>query len=105
MIHAGMLNERITLQAPQETRNRMGEVQLEWSDVATVWGSIQGLTTRDLLQAQQANVIATHRVVLRHYDGLTHEYRIVWRGRTMEVASVTDRENRTRHELLVREVQ
>lgn len=105
MIHAGILSERITLQAPTETRNRMGEVKLEWSDVATVWGSIQGLTTRDLLQAQQANVIATHRVVLRYYEGLTHEYRIVWRGRTMEVASVTERENRTRHELLVREVQ
>jgi SPP1 family predicted phage head-tail adaptor len=105
MIHAGFLNERITLQAPAETRNRMGEVTLEWNDVAVVWASIQGLTTRDLLQAQQANVIATHRVVLRYFPTLTHEYRIVWRGRTLEVASVTERENRTRHELLVREVQ
>lgn len=105
MIHAGHLSERVTLQAPAESRNRMGEVTLEWSDVATVWASVQGLTTRDFLQAQQANVIATHRIVMRFYDGLSHDYRVVWRGRTMEVASVMERENRTRHELLVREVQ
>lgn len=105
MIKAGVMRERVALQAPAEVRSATGEATLTWQTQATVWASVDGLSTRDILQAQQANVIASHRVGIRYLPGVTHQYRVVWRGRTMEVASVTERENRTRMELLVREVQ
>jgi SPP1 family predicted phage head-tail adaptor len=100
----GKMRERVTIQSPSEVRGRSGETKLEWSASATVWASVEGLSSRDILQAQQANVIATHRIRIRHRDDVTHTHRIVWRNRTMEIASVTDRMGRETLELLAREL-
>lgn len=102
-MNIGKMNERVTLQSPTETKSRSGEVTLSWSDYATVWASVDGLSSRDIMQAQQANVIASHRIRIRYKDGVSHEHRIKWRNRIMEVASVTDREHRTVIEILARE--
>lgn len=82
----------------------LGEATLGWEDVAVVWASVEGMSSRDVLQAMQANVVATHRIRIRALAGVNHECRIIWRGRTMEVASVVDRDNRTVLEMLAREV-
>jgi SPP1 family predicted phage head-tail adaptor len=98
------MRERVTIQSPSEVRGRSGQTTLEWSDTATVWASVEGLSSRDILQAQQANVIATHRIRIRHRDDVTHTHRLVWRNRTMEIASVTDRMGREVLEVLAREL-
>lgn len=106
MIDIGKLKERVTIKSPTETRSRSGETTLNWdTTVATVWASVEGLSSRDIMQAQQANVIATHRIRMRHRSDVTHEHRIVWRGVTMEIASVTQRQEREMLELLARELQ
>jgi SPP1 family predicted phage head-tail adaptor len=48
--------------------------------------------------------MATHRIRIRHRDDVTHTHRIIWRNRTMEIASVTDRMGREVLEVLAREV-
>lgn len=102
----GKMRERVTILAPSETQSPSGEVTLGWTTtVATVWASVDGLSSRDILQAQQANVVASHRIRIRYRPDVTHEHRIVWRGRTMEIASVVEKENRTALEILAREVQ
>lgn len=102
----GKMTERITIKAPQERRGPSGEATLDWdTTVATVWAEITGLSTRDILQAQQANVVATHRIRIRSRDDVTHLHRILWRGRTMEIASVVDRGVSGYLEILAREVQ
>jgi len=100
----GKMRERVTIQSPSEVRGRSGQTTLEWSNLATVWASVEGLSSRDIMQAQQANVMATHRIRIRHRDDVTHTHRIVWRNRTMEIASVTDRMGREVLEVLAREV-
>lgn len=105
MIRAGLMRERVAIQAPSESRNMTGEATLSWADVGEVWASVDGLSSREVLQAMQANAIASHKVRMRFFPGISHEHRLRWRGRTLEVASVTERENRTIHELLVREAQ
>lgn len=105
-IDIGKYNERVAIQTPTETRSRSGETTLNWDvTLATVWASVDGLSSRDILQCQQANVIATHRIRIRYRDDVSHTHRILWRGVTMEVASVTDRNQRQVLELLAREVQ
>lgn len=99
------MRERVAIQAPVEARSPTGETTLSWAALVTVWASVDGLSTRDILQAQQANLVATHRIRIRYRSGVTHTQRIVWRGRTMEIASVVERENRTVLEILAREVQ
>lgn len=105
MIKSGLLRERVTVQAPATTQNVMGEAELSWEDVGEVFASVEGLSAREILQAMQANAIVTHRIRIRFFPGITHQHRLVWRGRMMEIASVVEREVRTMHELLVREVQ
>jgi len=104
ILDIGKMRERVTIQSPSEVRGRSGQTTLEWSDTATVWASVEGLSSRDILQAQQANVIATHRIRIRHRDDVTHTHRLVWRNRTMEIASVTDRMGREVLEVLAREL-
>ena len=98
------MDERVTIQTPSADRNQLGEATIEWSALKTVWASVDGLSSREVLQAMQANVIASHRIRIRYLDGVTPHCRIVWRGRTMEIASVTERMKHTMYELLVREV-
>jgi SPP1 family predicted phage head-tail adaptor len=100
----GRMHDRIVIKSPTEAYSPSGETTLSWETFAEVWASVEGLSSRDLLQAQQANVIATHRIRIRHLDGVTHLQRVEYRGKTMEIASVTDRDNRTMLELLAREV-
>jgi len=100
-----MLGERVTIQAPTEIRSPMGEVTLSWASAGTVWAYVEGMASRDILQAQQANVVATHKIIIRYKASVTIQHRIVWRGKTMEIASVTERQNRTMMEMLVREMQ
>jgi SPP1 family predicted phage head-tail adaptor len=104
ILDIGKMRERVTIQSPSEVRGRSGQTTLEWSDTATVWASVEGLSSRDILQAQQANVIATHRIRIRHRPDVTHTHRLVWRNRTMEIASVTDRMGREVLEVLAREL-
>jgi SPP1 family predicted phage head-tail adaptor len=104
-IDVGRMRERVTIKSPTEVRSRSGETTLNWdTSLATVWASVEGLSSRDILQAQQANVIATHRIRIRHRDDVTHTHRIIWRNRTMEIASVTERSHREVLELLAREL-
>lgn len=102
----GKMRERVTIKRQTEVQSPSGEVTLSWdTTVATVWASVDGLSSRDILQAQQANVIATHRIRIRYRADVSHTNRIIWRGRTLEVASVAERDNRSVLEMLAREVQ
>lgn len=100
------MKQRLTFRAPAEVRSPSGETTLNWDTiVCSVWGSVDGLSARDIMQAQQANVIATHRIRIRHRDDVLHTHRVVWGSKTMEIASVVDRDDRTMLEILAREVQ
>ena len=101
----GKMRERVTIQSPTEVRSPSGETTLSWATVATVWASVDGLSTREILQAQQANVVATHKIKIRYRAGVSHTQRIIWRGRTMEMSSVVERDGRTSLEILAREMQ
>lgn len=105
MIKAGVMKERVLIQAPSESSNSLGETTIGWEDAGEVWASVDGLSSREILQAMQANVIASHKIRIRFFPEITPHHRVVWRGKNLEVASVVERNNRTVHEMLVREVQ
>lgn len=105
MINSGLMRERVLLQKPATNRTGLGSANLEWEDVGEVWASVFGLSSREMLQAMQANAVVTHKVRIRFYPGIEHTWRLIWRGREMEISSVVEREVRTIHELLVKEVQ
>ena len=104
MINSGLMRERVILQRPATSRTGTGSANLEWEDVAEVWASVMGLSSREVLQAMQANAIVTHKVRIRFFPGIEHTWKLVWRSRELEISSVVEREVRAIHELLVKEV-
>jgi SPP1 family predicted phage head-tail adaptor len=103
MIDAGKLRERVTIQQASESRTAMGEVVQSWATYSERWASVEGISSRELLQMGQAQTEASHRVRLRYVDGLTASMRLQWRGRTLEIVSLLEHDNRTEHELLCQE--
>ena len=102
-LDAGTLRERVTVQQATENRNRLGEAISEWSTFAEVWASVNGVTAREYLLAGQQQIELSHRVKMRYLSGLTSKMRLVWRGRTLEIISILEHENRSIHELICQE--
>lgn len=102
---AGQLRERIAVMQATESRSRMDEVVMSYDQTfATVWASVQGVSAREYLQAGQQQVEISHRVKMRYLAGLSPQMRISWRGRTLEIISILEHENRSVHELICQEV-
>lgn len=102
---AGELRERVTIMSATETRSRMDEVILTYdTQFATVWASVDGVSAREYLLSGQQQVDISHRVKMRYLPGLSQGMRVLWRGRTLEIISVLERENRTYHELICQEM-
>ena len=97
------MRERVTVQQATERRNSLGETTLDWATYAERWASVEGVTAREALGAGQLEVSITHRVRLRYIDGLTQQMRLLWRGRTLEIVSLLEHNNRSEHELICQE--
>ena len=97
MIDAGKLRERVTIQQATEARNALGETVLSWATFAERWASVEGVSAREALELGQADVSITHRVRMRYVDGMTHNMRLLWRGRVLEIVSLLEYANRSEH--------
>lgn len=103
MIDPGTLRERVTVQVAAGATNALGETVLTWSNSSAVWASVEGVSVREALVAGQQEVSITHRVRLRYLPGLTQSHRFAWRGRTLEIVSLLERNNRSEHEAICQE--
>lgn len=103
MIRPGSLRERVTVQIASGTTNTLGETVMAWSNSTAVWASVEGMSARELLTFGQSNVEVSHRVRMRHLPGLTQNMRLAWRGRTLEIISLLEHNNRSEHEAICQE--
>jgi SPP1 family predicted phage head-tail adaptor len=103
MIVSGRLRERVTILKPVEEQNPFGETTLSWVSLSDVWASVTNLSASDYFSAQQAGTLASHRVTIRFFPGMSPTYRLVWRGRTLDIVSVNERESRSLHEIIAKE--
>ena len=74
-----------------------------WSEFTTVWAKVEGVSAREYLAAGQMDVSITHRVRMRFLEGLNNKMRIIHRGRTLEIVSILEHDNRSVHELICQE--
>jgi SPP1 family predicted phage head-tail adaptor len=104
-MRAGKLRHRLHLQAPTDTpADDAGNPDVTYATAATVWGSVEPLTVREQLQAQQVAATATHLVTIRFYRDLQHKWRIMFGQREFAIEAVMPTESRPiEMKLLVRE--
>ena len=103
-MRSGELRHKITIQAKGITQNEFGEPVETWSDVATVWASVQPLAGREYFQAQQVKADITLRVRMRYRSGIQPAMRLLFESRVFEIQAVIDPDERHRElELLCAE--
>jgi SPP1 family predicted phage head-tail adaptor len=101
----GRLRHRITIQQPSTAQNTYGEPGTTWSDLATVWGSIEPLRGREYFAAQEIQAEVTTRIVIRHRADVSPTMRVNYGSDTYLIESVINPDNRDRElQLMCRQV-
>ena len=105
-MRAGKLRHRLALQNATETDSGTGTGHLDktWTTYATVWGSIEPLSGRELVEQEQVQSEVTHKTKIRYQSAITSEHRIVFKTRTFQIVTMLNPEERNREiELMLRE--
>ena len=86
MIQAGKKIHKVILQSPAGSRDAVGERVTTWTNVATVWASIEPLSVRDAFLAAQAHASTTHRVRIdwsTDVDNIDGSWRVLFGSRVL----------------------
>ena len=102
-MNPGDMRERVTVQIATGTTNALGEQVLSWSNSSAVWASVEGVSASEALRAGQQDTTVTHTLRMRYVQGLTQSMRFAWRGRTLNIVSLLEHQNRTVHEAICAE--
>lgn len=87
-IKIGDLRHRLTIQKLEKVKDPVsGELKEEWTEFATVWGSVEDLAGREFFDAQQVNAEITTRVKIRYLKGIKATMRIIYDDRVLEIAA------------------
>ena len=87
-MRAATLRHRVILQSSAATADGGGGAATAWSDVATPWASIEPLRGAERMSAQQLESRLSHRVRLRHRDGVTTAMRLKFGTRIFNIRAV-----------------
>ena len=87
-MQSGTLRHRITLQSFTTVPDIYGEPIKTWADLATVWAAVEPLRGREYFQAQQTRAEVSYRVRIRHRADILPTMRISHAGKTLEILSV-----------------
>ncbi|NWN92294.1 phage head closure protein [Marinobacter adhaerens] len=91
-MRAGKLRHRVTIQKPGRTQDPVtGEITNGWSDVATVWASVEPVSVKEFIASQAGQSEITTRITMRYRDGINAKMRAVFRGKIYNIhGALTD---------------
>lgn len=100
-MQAGRLRHKITIQSKSVTPNAYGEEVITWGTFVECWAEISPLLGREYLAAAQVQAEITHRVRIRHRDGVYPTMRVLFGSRAFDILSVQQVEERQREIVLM----
>jgi len=74
----------------------MGENEESWGTLATVWGVLEPVTGNEQFEAGNLEQVNQYRVEMWYRSDVTTEERISYLGRTFEIESVVNVDERNR---------
>lgn len=89
-MQAGKLRHRIAIEDFTTAQDAYGVPIRTWSTNSTVWGSIEPISGREQMEADQIAGEVTHRVRLRHTTNVTNTTRLKFGTRYFDVVSIMD---------------
>ena len=90
-VNAGDLRQRVTIQAPpapETPANAFNEPSGTWTNLVTVWASIEPLSGREVFLAAQMQTNVSHKITIRFTPTVSAAYRIVYGSRVFYIRSV-----------------
>lgn len=90
----GRLRHRVTIQQQSSTQDGYGEQVNTWSNLKTVWASVEPLQGRERFAAQQVQTETTTRIKMRYLAGIESKMRVAYGTKTYDIMSVIDLEER-----------
>lgn len=98
-LSAGTLRKRITLQQQSPSVDSYGQQSLTWTDVATVWASVEPSVGRELMAAQAVSLEQPTTITIRWQPLFASPkavaaMRVVYNGRIFNLHSVENEAER-----------
>lgn len=85
---AGRLRHRVEIQRQVDTLNSSGENVVEWETVDTVWASVEPLSAKEFIAAQQMGSQITTRITIRYRDDIVASMRLLHGAMVYNIAGV-----------------
>lgn len=86
---AGKLRHKVLIQYPLTTQDpATGAMIVVWTDVASVWASVEPLSAREFIAASAEQSEVNGKVVIRRRDGIDATMRILYRGLAYHILGV-----------------
>lgn len=99
-MRAGMLRERVTIQVPTpSTDPEWGQVE-QYGVVATVAASVIPTGGSESARDKGVQSSTGYTIRIRYLDNVDSKCVLIWRGRTLDIVSAIDPDNR-RRELVI----
>lgn len=96
-MNPGRLDQRITIQRPERTRDEFGGVIEGWGLVASTWAAVEPLQGREFIAAMAVQAELMVRVRVRYLAGVDASCRVVLDdGRVLNIIAVIDERNQHR---------
>ena len=87
-MQAGLLNRRVTLQAPGTTQDELGQPIPGWTDVATVWADIRMKSGLESIKAGAPVSVVQASIRVRYRAGITAGMRVVHNLQAFNITAV-----------------
>jgi SPP1 family predicted phage head-tail adaptor len=100
-MQAGKLRHRIVIQEKSVTRDEYNAEVITWTEVDTVWASVEPLSGREFLEGRLVEATVSHRITIRYLSGITPEMRVLWGSRVFDVEAILNIEERDKMMVLM----
>ena len=88
MMQAGLINRRVTLQAPGTTQDELGQPIPGWTDVATLWADIRMKSGLESIKAGAPVSVVQASIRVRYRAGITAGMRVVHNLQAYNITAV-----------------
>lgn len=95
-MRTGMMRRTVTLRTNVQTANPMGGYTDTPTDIENIPARVSPLQGQEQVDAMQTGMQRPHRFTMRFRDGMTGATQILYDGRTFDIKSVVDPEERHR---------
>lgn len=89
-MRAGLLRERINLQAPVATNGDDWGPGSNWTTEATMWAQVTPVSGTEKQSGDAIQTTVTHQIRMRYLSDVTSKWRAIYRSRVLDFVSVID---------------